>query len=285
MPGGFPGHAAGHGRRQPGCGGAGDRLLPAGLRAGPAAARLRPVPAQVPQEVTPSRDAGAVHDHRGTDPATGDAGRPVDRRRPVRRRPGRRRRSSCPASCCPGSSTRTATSATRTTGPATLDEAEEQARTNLRRGRAGSAGLRLAGGHPAAGRPGRPAGADPGRPAHRQAQAVHPRPGRRSGRPGRAAGRGGQAGWRTATAGSRSSATGSTGRIGDLAPLWPDDVLAEAIAVAHAGGARVTTHVFGEDALPGLLAAGRRLHRARHRADRRHHRDRRRAAACTWSRR
>ena len=44
--------------------------------------------------------------------------------------------------------------------------------------------------------------------------------------------------------------------IGDLAPLWPDDVLKEAIAVAHAGGARVTTHVFGEDALPGLLAAG-----------------------------
>jgi imidazolonepropionase-like amidohydrolase len=44
--------------------------------------------------------------------------------------------------------------------------------------------------------------------------------------------------------------------IGDLAPLWPDDILAQAIAVAHAGGARVTTHVFGEDALPGLLAAG-----------------------------
>ncbi len=44
--------------------------------------------------------------------------------------------------------------------------------------------------------------------------------------------------------------------IGDLAPLWPDDVLAEAIAVAHAGGARVTAHVFGEDAIPGLLAAG-----------------------------
>ena len=44
--------------------------------------------------------------------------------------------------------------------------------------------------------------------------------------------------------------------LGDLAPLWPDDVLTEAIAVAHAGGARVTTHVFGEDALPGLLAAG-----------------------------
>jgi imidazolonepropionase-like amidohydrolase len=44
--------------------------------------------------------------------------------------------------------------------------------------------------------------------------------------------------------------------IGDLAPIWPDDILAEAVAVAHAGGARVTTHVFGEDALPGLLAAG-----------------------------
>ena len=44
--------------------------------------------------------------------------------------------------------------------------------------------------------------------------------------------------------------------IGDLAPLWPDAVLAEAVAVAHAGGARVTAHVFGEDALPGLLAAG-----------------------------
>lgn len=44
--------------------------------------------------------------------------------------------------------------------------------------------------------------------------------------------------------------------VGDLAPLWPDDILAEAVAVAHAGGARVTTHVFGEDALPGLLAAG-----------------------------
>lgn len=43
---------------------------------------------------------------------------------------------------------------------------------------------------------------------------------------------------------------------GDLAPLWPDDILAEAVAVAHAGGARVTTHVFGEDALPGLIAAG-----------------------------
>jgi imidazolonepropionase-like amidohydrolase len=43
---------------------------------------------------------------------------------------------------------------------------------------------------------------------------------------------------------------------GDLAPLWDDDVLAEAIAVAHRAGARVTAHVFGEDAMPGLVGAG-----------------------------
>ncbi|MGH4007921.1 MAG: amidohydrolase family protein [Pseudonocardiaceae bacterium] len=43
---------------------------------------------------------------------------------------------------------------------------------------------------------------------------------------------------------------------GDLGPLWPDEVLVEAIAAAHAAGARVTAHVFGEDALPGLIAAG-----------------------------
>ena len=44
--------------------------------------------------------------------------------------------------------------------------------------------------------------------------------------------------------------------IGDLAPLWSDDVLVAAVAAAHAEGARVTAHVFGEDALPGLIAAG-----------------------------
>ncbi|MGI9206469.1 MAG: amidohydrolase family protein [Rhodococcus sp. (in: high G+C Gram-positive bacteria)] len=43
---------------------------------------------------------------------------------------------------------------------------------------------------------------------------------------------------------------------GDLAPLWSDAILVEAIAAAHREGARVTAHVFGEDALPGLLAAG-----------------------------
>ena len=44
--------------------------------------------------------------------------------------------------------------------------------------------------------------------------------------------------------------------LGDLGPCWPDDVLAAAVAKAHELGARVTTHVFGEGALPGLLAAG-----------------------------
>ncbi|ORW01316.1 metal-dependent hydrolase family protein [Mycobacterium kyorinense] len=44
--------------------------------------------------------------------------------------------------------------------------------------------------------------------------------------------------------------------VGDLAPLWSDEVLKAAIDTAHAHGARVTAHVFGEDALPGLIKAG-----------------------------
>jgi len=44
--------------------------------------------------------------------------------------------------------------------------------------------------------------------------------------------------------------------IGDLAPVWPDAELAAAVARAHELGARVAAHVFGEDALPGLIAAG-----------------------------
>jgi len=43
---------------------------------------------------------------------------------------------------------------------------------------------------------------------------------------------------------------------GDLAPCWPREALAAAIARAHAAGARVTTHTFGEEALPDLLVAG-----------------------------
>jgi imidazolonepropionase-like amidohydrolase len=44
--------------------------------------------------------------------------------------------------------------------------------------------------------------------------------------------------------------------VGDLAPLWSDDVLKAAIDTAHSHGARVTAHVFSEDALPGLINAG-----------------------------
>jgi imidazolonepropionase-like amidohydrolase len=44
--------------------------------------------------------------------------------------------------------------------------------------------------------------------------------------------------------------------VGDLAPEWPADVLAAAIAAAHAEGARVTAHTFGTDALPALIGAG-----------------------------
>jgi imidazolonepropionase-like amidohydrolase len=43
---------------------------------------------------------------------------------------------------------------------------------------------------------------------------------------------------------------------GDLGALWPRDALVSAIAVAHDRGARVTAHVFGEEALPDLLSAG-----------------------------
>ncbi len=43
---------------------------------------------------------------------------------------------------------------------------------------------------------------------------------------------------------------------GDLAPSFPDEVFAQAIAAAHAQGARVTAHCFGHDVLRGLLEAG-----------------------------
>jgi imidazolonepropionase-like amidohydrolase len=43
---------------------------------------------------------------------------------------------------------------------------------------------------------------------------------------------------------------------GDLAPCWPRWALDEAMAAAHAEGARVTAHVFGEESLADLVAAG-----------------------------
>jgi imidazolonepropionase-like amidohydrolase len=44
--------------------------------------------------------------------------------------------------------------------------------------------------------------------------------------------------------------------VGDLAPEWPAAAVAAAVRRAHAAGARVAVHVFGEEALPDLLAAG-----------------------------
>ncbi|MEP6696848.1 MAG: amidohydrolase family protein [Pseudonocardiales bacterium] len=44
--------------------------------------------------------------------------------------------------------------------------------------------------------------------------------------------------------------------VGDLAPLWPDGVLAEAVRAAHAAGVRVAVHTFATETIPGLLAAG-----------------------------
>lgn len=44
--------------------------------------------------------------------------------------------------------------------------------------------------------------------------------------------------------------------VGDLAPLWERSLLDEAVAVAHAEGAKITAHVFGTDALGDLIGAG-----------------------------
>ena len=43
---------------------------------------------------------------------------------------------------------------------------------------------------------------------------------------------------------------------GDLSPSWTRESLDAAMRAAHAEGARVTAHVFGEDALPDLIGSG-----------------------------
>ncbi len=43
---------------------------------------------------------------------------------------------------------------------------------------------------------------------------------------------------------------------GDLTPLWPDELVADAVAAAHAAGARVTAHTFATETLDALLDAG-----------------------------
>jgi imidazolonepropionase-like amidohydrolase len=44
--------------------------------------------------------------------------------------------------------------------------------------------------------------------------------------------------------------------VGDLQPCWPTEVLAEAVATAHEAGARVTTHVFGEQGVAQAVEVG-----------------------------
>ncbi|SDL33760.1 amidohydrolase family protein [Tessaracoccus oleiagri] len=44
--------------------------------------------------------------------------------------------------------------------------------------------------------------------------------------------------------------------VGDLAPSFPADVVARAIAVAHDEGARVTAHCFGEQSVAEIVRAG-----------------------------
>jgi imidazolonepropionase-like amidohydrolase len=43
--------------------------------------------------------------------------------------------------------------------------------------------------------------------------------------------------------------------VGDLTPLWPGDLLAEAVALAHDEAARVTVHAFGAETVDDLIAA------------------------------
>ena len=49
---------------------------------------------------------------------------------------------------------------------------------------------------------------------------------------------------------------------GDLAPSFPAEAFADAIAAAHAEGAKVTAHCFGHGVLPGLIVAGMRSWRS-----------------------
>lgn len=48
----------------------------------------------------------------------------------------------------------------------------------------------------------------------------------------------------------------SEGADSDLRPLWPADVLADAVAAAHENGARVTAHTFAHESIDPLLDAG-----------------------------
>jgi imidazolonepropionase-like amidohydrolase len=44
--------------------------------------------------------------------------------------------------------------------------------------------------------------------------------------------------------------------VGDLAPAWPVAAMGQAIAAAHAAGARVAAHLFAEESVAALIRAG-----------------------------
>ncbi len=194
--------------------------------------------------------------------------RVVDRRRRViTAEPVRRRRDVCDGggSWCPAWSTRTATSGSAHTGATDLDEAIEQAETERD---AGALLLR-----------------DCGSPMDTRSLDDRDdlpriiRAGRHLARPKRyTPGLADRNRGRIATAGRRRRAGRGRRRLGQArrrldrprrSVIWrrcgPTTSSTTAIEAAHANGARVTAHVFGEEALPGLIKAGHRLHRARHR--------------------
>ena len=142
-------------------------------------------------------------------------------------------------------------------------------RNRTRRRRAVAARLRIADRHPQPRRPRRPAADHPGRAAPGPAQALHA---------------GSRSNWRTSPSCPRRWPSRrdwrrlgqarrrlDRPRVGDLAPLWSDDVLKAAIDAAHEpapGSPRCVQR--GRAARPDQRRY--RLHRARHRAHRRHHR-------------
>ena len=159
------------------------------------------------------------------------------------------------AGSCPAWSTRTATSGWAQHGAVELDEAIAQAETERDVGALLAARRRFADRHPQPRRPRRPAPHHPRRPASGPAEAY---------KRGFAIELEDESQLPDAVAEQARWGDGWVKLvgdwidrdIGDLAPLWSDDVLKAAIDAAHANGARVTAHVFSEDALPGLINAG-----------------------------
>ena len=192
-------------------------------------------------------------------PARRGRARRLDRRRPADvRPPGRRLRhgASRAATSSRASSTPTATSATRPDGLQSRSGRPGRPGDHQpRRRRAADSRRRVAGRQHQRPAARRPAAADPGRPPHRPAAPLHPRP-RGRGRAGRISSTRSRARPRRGDGWVKIAADWIDRSIGDLAPVWPDDVLAEAVRRAHELGVRVAAHVFGEDALPGLIAAG-----------------------------